>query len=225
VDHFLANSTFVAERIRRYYGREAEVLHPPVDVEAFAPRRDEDREEDRDEEFALVLAALAPYKRIDRAIEACERLGLELRIVGSGPEASRLERLAGERTRFLGRVAESELTSLLRRARLFLQPGVEDFGIAAVEALAAGTPVVARGRGGILDIVEQGRHGVLYSGDDADSLVEAIDKARHMRFNKLELTQRACAFSKARFHERLCEILSRWSPASEGRSDDPEATS
>lgn len=232
VDLFVANSRFVAERIRRYYGREAVVLPPPVDVELFSRvesiagqhniEPDPARVSDPDrEDGCLMVSALAPYKRVDLAIAACERAGLALTVVGIGPERRRLARLAGPRTRFLGRVEGGELAELYRRAAFFLQPGVEDFGIASVEALASGTPVVARGRGGILDIVDDGVHGVLYDGDDAASLGRAIDKARQIRFNRGNLEDRAHAFSKARFTGRLRSLLSRYVPIGNPGADTP----
>jgi glycosyltransferase involved in cell wall biosynthesis len=206
VNVFVANSSFVARRIRTYYGREAEVLHPPVDVEYFSPAPPKKSPE---APYCLMVSALAPYKRVDLAIAACDRLGLELRIVGDGPERERLEELAGPRTRFLGTLEARRLRDLYRGAGLFLQPGIEDFGIAAVEALACGTPVVAVAKGGILDIVDDGRHGVLYPdwGGPAD-LAEAIDKARQIDFNGLDLRSRAESFSARRFTDRLQSLLS-----------------
>ncbi len=184
VDRFVANSSFVAARIRSFYGRHADVLHPPVAIDYYTPgppRGGDVAHAGERGAYALMVAALAPYKRVDVAIAACRRAGIELRIAGDGPERDRLERLAGGHARLLGRVDDQELLQLYRGARFFLQPGVEDFGIGAVEALACGTPVVAAGRGGIVDIVEDGRHGVLYddrldgdgdggdTGDAADS--------------------------------------------------------
>jgi glycosyltransferase involved in cell wall biosynthesis len=203
VNLFVANSGFVARRIRTYYGREAEVLQPPVDVETFTPGPAPESG------YCLMVSALAPYKKVELAIAACDRLGLELRIVGDGPERERLEALAGPRTRFLGKVEPHQLRDLYRGALLFLQPGIEDFGIASVEALACGTPVVAVDKGGILDIVEDGRHGVLYPdwGGPTD-LAEAIDKARQMHFNPLDLRSRAESFSGRRFVDRLQFLLS-----------------
>lgn len=203
VNQFVANSSFVARRIRSYYGRDAEVLHPPVDVEYFTPGHA------RDEGYCLMVSALAPYKRVDLAIAACDRAGIELRIVGDGPERKRLEELAGPRTRFLGHVEPRRLRDLYRGARLFLQPGVEDFGIACVEALACGTPVVAVARGGVLDIVEDGEHGVLYPdwGGPSD-VAEAVDKALRMTFNELDLRRRAESFAAESFTARLRSLLS-----------------
>jgi glycosyltransferase involved in cell wall biosynthesis len=214
VDAFLANSRFVASRIRRYYGREAQVLHPPVDTGFFADPAGGTTE--TAEPYALAVSALAPYKRLDVAIEACRRAGLPLKIVGTGPERERLQASAGPGTSFLGRVEGDELRRLLRGASYFLQPGVEDFGIAPVEALAAGTPVVAAGEGGVLDIVEDGVHGVLYPPDaGADGLVQAIDMAQRLRFNELDLGNRAEIFSSERFDQRLTHHLARLWPARE----------
>lgn len=207
VNLFVANSRFVAQRIQTYYGRSAEVVPPPVDVELFTPGTD--RRQADEEGYCLMVSALAPYKKVEQAMAACEKLGLELRVVGEGPERRRLARMAGPRTRFLGRVDAEELRQLYRGARLFLQPGVEDFGIAAVEALACGTPVVAVARGGVLDVVEDGRHGVLYPDWAGPStLAEAIDKARQIGFNALDLRERAEGFSVARFSDRIRSLLS-----------------
>lgn len=204
VNLFVANSSFVGRRIRSYYGRDAEVLHPPVDVEYYTPG---DSKEEGD--YCLMVSALAPYKRVELAIAACDRVGIELRIVGEGPERARLEELAGPKTRFLGSVEPDRLRDLYRGARLFLQPGVEDFGIACVEALACGAPVVAVAKGGVLDIVDEGRHGLLYPdwGGPSD-LADTIDKAVGMHFNKLDLRSRAESFAEDRFTARLRTLLS-----------------
>jgi len=204
VDLYLANSSFVATRIERYYHEEAEILHPPVDTKSFQPI------EDPAENFCLMVSALSPYKRIDLAIDACKRQGIELRIVGEGPERQRLERRCGPRTRLLGWVNDETLRGLFQRARCFVQPGIEDFGISSVEALASGCPVVALGRGGVLDIVEDGQHGVLYEQPESvDALAAAIDKSLSISFNKLNLKRRAEEFSVARFEDQLRVLLTR----------------
>jgi glycosyltransferase involved in cell wall biosynthesis len=155
-----------------------------------------------------MVTALAPYKRVELAIAACDRVGIELRIVGEGPEQERLQALAGPRTRFLGRVDDERLRDLYRGARLFLQPGVEDFGIASVEALACGTPVVAVDRGGIVDIVEDGRHGLLYPDWEGPAdLAATIDKALQIGFNQLDLRGRAESFSRNCFISRIGALL------------------
>ncbi len=211
VDHYLANSTFVAERIRRYYGRDAAVLPPPVAVDYFHPEPGGSRGD-----YLLMVAALAPYKKVDVAIQACERAGARLVVVGEGPERGRLERLAGPAVRLAGRVEADELRALYRGARAFLQPGVEDFGIAAVEALACGTPVIALGAGGILDIVVDGDHGVFFAQDTPEAIAAAIDKAGRMEFNSVNLRGRAETFSADRFTRRLRELLISYWPDAEG---------
>lgn len=202
VNQYVANSSFVARRIRSYYGRDAEVVHPPVDTDFFTPGNA------GESGYCLMVSALAPYKRVEMAIAACDRLGLELRVVGDGPEAARLRDLAGPKARLLGSVDRERLRDLYRGARLFLQPGVEDFGIASVEALACGTPVVAVAKGGILDVVEEGRHGHLYPdwGGTSD-LAEAIDKALRIGFNPLDLRSRAESFASTRFTHRIQALL------------------
>ncbi len=136
------------------------------------------------------------------AIEACRRSGVELRVVGEG--GGRHERLAGGGVTYLGRVEGERLRQLYREAAFFVQPGVEDFGIAAVEALACGCPVVALGRGGVTDIVDDGVHGVLYGGaGDASQLAAAIDKLRDLRLNSSDLRERAESFSTSRFDREL----------------------
>jgi len=199
VDHFWANSRFVARRLERYYGRSAEVVPPPIDLEAFRPTQTMLEKQGIESHnpslsasprFCLAVSALVPYKRLDLAILACQRLGFPLRIVGTGPEARRLARLCGPGTELLGRVSEEELRRLYREA-------------------ASGTPVVAVGQGGILDIVEDGEHGVLYSGFEVDDLARAVDKAARIRFNNLKLIQRAEFFSTESFVHRIATSLDR----------------
>jgi glycosyltransferase involved in cell wall biosynthesis len=230
VDTFAANSRFVAERIRRYYGRESEVLPPPVDTAFFTPGPMEEGGEeggDRSRSYALVVSALAPYKRIDLAVLAAREAGVDLVVVGDGPGMGAMRSLVDDLRRdgatggievtLRGRVQGEELRELYRRALCLLQPGVEDFGIAPVEALACGTPVVALGLGGAVDNVTDGVHGVLTepSADDTErraSLVAAIDKARRIRFNGAELRSRAETFSVDRFREGFAALVERLVP-------------
>ncbi len=214
VDLFIANSRFVASRIERYYGRRAEVVPPPVDVDFFTPG---EGGRGAGADYCLAVAALAPYKKLDVAIDACARAGIELRIVGSGPEKKRLRWLTGRGARLLGRLDGAALREQLRGARCLVQPGVEDFGIAAVEALACGTPVVALGRGGVLDIVEDGVHGVLCQderepGAQASALAAAIDKCAQIRWNTPDLRRRAELFSLTRFLDRFRTLVAERAP-------------
>lgn len=210
VDLFLANSHFVAARIRRYYGRSSQVLPPPVDIAYFRPTGE------ARERFVLVVAALAPYKKVDVAIEACRRAGVPLVIVGDGPERARLERAADSSVRFAGRVGPVELRRLYATARCYLQTGIEDFGIATVEALACGTPVLALAEGGVLDIVESGREGLLVDDASVETLASAIDKIVQMQFNPMDLRSRAEDFSAERFTIRLKGLLRPFWPETEG---------
>ena len=217
VDRFIANSRFVAARIRRYYGRHADVLHPPVDVGFFTPAEGRPQEkEPRRDGYVLAVAAAVPYKRLDLAAAACGKLGLRLCVVGGGPEQRRLA-TAGNHVEVLGRVSEEELRELYRGALCLVQPGVEDFGIAAVEALACGTPVVALGIGGVRDIVTDGEHGVLYRpAGDPEALAGAIDKSGRIRFNLLNLRRRAESFAPERFLAGLRQLLAEPASLSEG---------
>ncbi|MBI4229396.1 MAG: glycosyltransferase [Planctomycetes bacterium] len=208
VDLFLANSTEVAGRIRRHYDREATLVPPPVDLERFrlpdAPR----------EGFLLVVSALVPYKRVDLAVRACAERGWPLWIAGTGPERERLERMAGPATRFLGWVAGDELAGLYRRARAFLFPGREDFGITPLEAMASGCPVVAYGAGGVLDTVVppgggESATGVFFWEATEAALAGAVDRLTNgeVVFDPAALRARAERFARPRFLARLRDVL------------------
>lgn len=200
---YLANSSAVAERIRRHYGREATVCHPPVDVEFFtpseAPRRD----------FLLCVGALVPYKRFGDAVAAAKSLGRRLVLVGRGPEEKRLRVSADFSVNVVADRTPEELRELYRTCAAFVQPGEEDFGIAAVEAQACGAPVIALARGGALDIVEDGRNGVLFAEDGASALAEAIGRAEGLRFDPVSLRAGALRFSADRFRAAFSAALPR----------------
>jgi glycosyltransferase involved in cell wall biosynthesis len=203
VDAFIANSRYVATRIRDYYGREVSaVIPPPVDTEFYTPGP-----EAAGDPYYLVVSALVPYKRIELAIEAFRDRPERLLIAGAGPSRSRLEAKAPPNVRFLGFLPDEELRRLYRGSRAAILPGVEDFGIVPLEAMACGAPVVAYGEGGVLDTVKDGETGVLFSEATPDSLSRAIDRVSALRFNKESLRNWALGFSRDRFLTRMREFI------------------
>lgn len=206
VDHFVANSNFVADRIRRFYGRTADVLHPPVDTDLFTPSP-------RKRTHFLAGGRLVAYKRIDLAIRAAESVGLPLIVFGEGPERRRLETLAGPGVRFVGAVGHSQLLELIRSSWAFLYPGVEDFGILPVEVQAAGTPVLARAIGGVLDTVEHEVTGLLYESAAEDEatqvrlLGQAMQDTTSRTWEPASFRAHAEQFSRANFEQRFIGLL------------------
>ena len=208
VDYFAANSHNVARRIAKHYRRESEVIHPPVDVRAFAPH---DGRYPQPGEQYLYVGQLTAYKRVDLAIQACARMGRKLVIIGEGPERKKLARLAGPAVSFLGRQDGPALAHHLQRCRALLFPGEEDFGLVPVEALAAGRPVIAYGRGGVLETVRHGRDGILFPSQDVLSLCRAMAdlEAGKYDFTPDALTREAERFSPAFFKESFRGFLAR----------------
>ena len=211
VDQFIANSRFVAERIRRIYHRDAEVVHPPADVEFFSQPAAKSEEAPYD----LFVGQLIPYKRPDLALEACRRMKRRLIVVGDGPLRESLQReYAADDILFTGRAPREKLRELYAGARALLFPGVEDFGIVPVEAQAAGTPVIALGCGGALETVEDGKTGLFFKEQTADSLCAAIEEFESRRFVRAAITEHAKAFSPEKFRSKLIPVLIRagWRP-------------
>lgn len=208
VDRFVAISRTVAERIRRCYGRAADVIHPPVDTRRY-PLGDGDVGD-----YYLVVSALVPYKRIDLAVAAAGRLGRRLIVVGTGPEAARLRRQAGPTVEFLGWRDDDEIAALYRRCRALLFPGLEDFGIVPLEAMAAGRPVIAYGAGGVLDTVvplggDEPATGVLFGEQTVEALADAILRyeAAAGRFAPRTLRAHAETFDRRVFRDRMAAYL------------------
>ncbi|MFN8094610.1 MAG: glycosyltransferase [Vicinamibacteria bacterium] len=199
VDRYVANSAYVADRIRRYYGREAVVVPPPVDASFFTPGPDAGDGGGYD----LVVSALAPYKRLELALEAYRGTGRALRIVGDGPEAGRLRASAPPEATFLGRVGDERLRELYRGCRAVLMPGIEDFGIVPVEAMACGRPAVVYGEGGGAETVEHGVTGLVFREPTAASLREAVLSLETARFDRLALRARAEAHRTEVFESRM----------------------
>jgi glycosyltransferase involved in cell wall biosynthesis len=201
VHHFVANSRFVAGRIHRYYNRQASVLYPPANVEFFTPTAAPPGP------YFLVVSALVPYKRIDVAIRAAQRLGAPLKIVGTGPDRARLEALADGGVEFLGAVDDEALREAYRGARALILPAEEDFGIAPVESLASGRPVVALGRGGATETVIDGETGFLVDAPDPDAFAERMDAIDSTAFPPARLAAHARRFSTAHFESGFMALL------------------
>lgn len=201
VDHFVCNSRYVADRISRCYGRQAKVIYPPVAPKPFRgppPSRDG---------FLLFLGRLVPYKRVDLAIRAAERLGVQLVVAGRGPDQRRLERLAGKRTHFTGEVSEEEAGRLLASASAFVFCGEEDFGIAPVEANAHGTPVVAYRRGGLLESMQGGVTAEFFDEPKVDAVVAALRRALKRSWDAPALRANAERFTPERFRGELLQYV------------------
>jgi glycosyltransferase involved in cell wall biosynthesis len=200
VDHFIAISTEIQQRIQRYYKRDSTIIYPPVDIRRFAPQHTRGN-------YYLIVSRLIPYKRIDLAIEAFNRLGLPLVIAGGGRDAARLEKLAKPNVQFLGRVPDAELPDLMARCKAFIFPGREDFGITPVEAQASGRPVVAYGAGGALDTVSDGKTGVLFEEQTVESLMAAVQRFNSLQFDAAAIRCHAESFSTETFQHKLTAFI------------------
>ena len=198
VSHFIAISTAVQERIRRFYNRESTIVFPPVETERFAAAATRETGD-----YYLVVSRLIPYKRIDLAVQAATELGLKLKIAGAGRDLQRLRALAGDGVEFLGYVPGAQLPGLMARCRALIFPGLEDFGIAPVQAQAAGRPVIAYGGGGALDTVKPGVTGERFAEMSADSLKEVWRKFNHRAYNPQEIQRQARKFDESVFAERI----------------------
>ncbi len=213
VDSFAANSAHVAARIRRWYGRASRVIHPWVDTERFRLPVVKAQEP-----YDLILSALVPYKRIDVAIEAYRGRDDELVIAGSGVERERLMRLAPRNVRFLGWLSPEETVKLVQGCRFLLFPGEEDFGIVPVEAMACGKPVIALGRGGVLETVRSGETGIFFDEPTPAAVRTAIDRAGAIRWDEAVIRNQAERFGRKRFEAEIDAWLAEESarPAAAG---------
>ncbi|HEY7319111.1 MAG TPA: glycosyltransferase [Candidatus Binatia bacterium] len=211
VDYFLANSRNVAAKIQKLYRRRATVIHPPVDSEKF-------RICDRHEPYYLVVSALVPYKRIDIAIRAFNKMRLPLKVVGEGPLRRRLEKIAGSNIEFLGWVDDSLLVELYGSCQALIFPGEEDFGIVPLEAQACGRPVIAYEKGGVLETVipaasngEGGLPptGIFFARQGVAELVDAVDRHRKIsgRFDPEKIRDHAAQFSRQRFRDQIYQYI------------------
>lgn len=191
VDQFIANSKLVQDRISKYYKMDSDVIYPPVDLSAFSigPKQD----------YYLAGGRLVSYKRFDLIVEAFSHLGRPLKIFGDGPELEALRRQASSNIEFVGKVSEAELAKLYQGARAFINPQVEDFGITMVEAMAAGTPVLAYRAGGATEIIQEGKSGSFFDHQTWEDLADLIVKSDNHQFDPHVVRARAEEFSLERF--------------------------
>jgi glycosyltransferase involved in cell wall biosynthesis len=201
MQHFIGISRAVAERIRRAYGREAAVIYPPVEARQHRISNDV-------EDYFLVVSRLAPYKRIDLAVQACTRLALPLVVIGAGRDLPRLQAMAGPTIKFLGFVRDDEVVRLhLARCRAFLFPGEEDFGITPLEAQASGRPAIAYAAGGALDTIAPGQTGELFAEQTVDALAEVLARFDVARYDPQRIREHALRFDSSVFKQRMNEFV------------------
>jgi len=203
-DHYLANSIEVQHRVEKYYRRQSTLLYPPVDTDYFRP--DEGKSAG---DYFLIVSRLKPYKRLDIAVEAFNKLGHKLVVVGEGSEYGRLKRCAGPNIEFTGRLADDQLRKYYRNCKALVFPGLEDFGIAPVEAQACGRPVIAFGKGGCRETVLNNQTGILFHRQTADSLMEAVNAFDLSQFDRNSIRKHAQSFDRKIFEEKFIELLTK----------------
>ncbi len=213
VDHFIANSPVVADRIRKYYRRDAVVIPPPVEVSRFTFDSTT-----RPEDYFLIVSRFMPYKRIDLAIEACNLLQLPLVIIGSGRDENRLKRIAGPSIRFTGRLTDEEVLHYYAHCRALILPGEEDFGITPLEAQASGRPVIAYAAGGALASVIDNVTGTFFHKQTLESLVEVLASFDEQKYDPQTIYNHALEFDQPRFHRRVLQFIE--AKMSEGKTRD-----
>ncbi|SDC03969.1 glycosyltransferase [Ruegeria marina] len=215
VDHFVANSNFVAERIRRFYRRDADVVHPPVDLDAYRlPNAPSTRA------AYLFVSQLVPYKRADLVIEAFRGLDHPLLVVGDGSQRAELERNLPRNVTLLGKVPAADLPGLYQNARALIFPAEEDFGIVPVEAMACGTPVLAYGRGGALDSVIDGKTGLFFDDQSPEAIREAVlsFETRQSQFDPEYISAHAAGFGAERFRREFSAVVERVIASQSGKA-------
>lgn len=202
VDHFIAISEAVRRRIVKYYRRDAVIIYPPVDTTRFEPVATQDVED-----YYLFVGRLVPYRRLDLLIEAFNKLKKPLYIAGSGRDRERLEGLANSNVNFLGFVSDEELPTLFAKAKGFIWPGEEDFGIAPIQAMAAGRPVIAFAAGGALDTVLPEKTGILFSDQTVSGMIEAINHFESIKWNPELIKKHADQFDTKLFKKKLNSFI------------------
>lgn len=202
VDKFIANSQNVSERIKKYYYRDSDVIYPPVEIGPFEKPVKQD-------DYYLIVSRLRPYKRVDLAVEAFNALELPLKIIGTGEEAKKLRKIAKDNIEFLGPVDDETKRKYLSSCLAFIHPQEEDFGIAAVEAMAAGRPVIAYKKGGALETVKEGVSGEFFEDQTPWSLVDTVREFDSTKYNPQEIQRRVASFDTPIFKQKIKDYVER----------------
>jgi glycosyltransferase involved in cell wall biosynthesis len=204
--YLIANSNYTKEQIKKYYGRDATVIHPPVDIERFQQAESYKLEAISSRHGFVVAGRQVPYKKIDLAVKAATKLNLPLIVIGRGPDHSKLKRMAGRSVTFLTNVSDEEMPEKLAQAEAFIFPGIDDFGIVAVEAMAAGTPVIAYKAGGALDFVNPSS-GLFFNEQTSKSLAKTLQEFSKLSFNHSRIAKQAEKFSSANFRHNMSNYI------------------
>ncbi len=200
VDKFIANSYFVAQRIKKYYGREVEIIPPPVKTNLFYIS-------EKIDDYFLAVGRFLPYKRFDLIINSFNALKLPLKIIGDGPQASYLKKIAKTNIEFVGLVSDDKLREYYAHCQALIFPQEEDFGIVALEAMASGRPVIAYRGGGAVETIKEGKTGIFFDKQSVQSLIEAVRYFQKMKFQSSLIRQEALKFDKERFKKRIKEFI------------------
>lgn len=200
VDYFIANSQFIADKIKKHYKKEALVIHPPVRVDDFYLS-------DQVEDYYLIVSRLRPYKKVDLAIKAFNNLKLPLKIIGTGSELKKLKNMAYSNIEFLGELSDQERNYYLSRCKAFIYPQVEDFGISALEAMASGRPIIAYAGGGVQEAVIEGKTGVFFPEQTWESLAHKILRFDHTKFNPQIIREHARNFDEVIFKNKMLNFI------------------
>lgn len=211
VDVFIANSNFVARRIKKYYKKDAIVINPPVDVIKFSfdDKKLEKESREKKDKYFLMVGRLIAYKRHDIAIEAFNRMGLPLKIIGRGPELKRLKKIAKNNIEFLGRVDDEDLGNYYAKCRAVIFPQEEDFGIVAIEALASGKPLIAFRGGDIPEHMEDGKMGLFFDKQEPSDIIEAVERFEKINFDPGYIRSKVMKFDKEIFKSKMKEIIEK----------------
>lgn len=201
VDYFIANSYFIADKIKKYYDRESTVIHPSVKIDDFCIS-------DKIGNYYLIVSRLRPYKKVDLAIRAFNNLKIPLKIIGSGSEYRRLKKMAKSNIEFLGELSDSDRNQYLGHCRAFIYPQVEDFGITALEAMASGRPVIAYRSGGALETVVEGKSGTFFEDQTWESLAHKILRFDHTKFDPMVIREHARNFEEKVFQNKILDFVS-----------------